>query len=133
MTYVITDQCISCHRCLQTCPTGAIETDGTTFRINADRCNDCQGAYSVAQCRAACPTLGACVLLTDLQAVSLGTQLETATDYWSAWFETYNNRIARLQASQQQGYWQRWSHAYSQSLKNLQTQSQTGTTPPLVP
>lgn len=49
MAYKITDECLACGSCLDTCPNGAI-SEGDIYVINADECVDC-GA-----CSDACPT-----------------------------------------------------------------------------
>lgn len=125
MAYTITDKCIGCQRCLPNCPTNAIESDGSTFRIDADRCNNCVGAYSVPQCWASCPTNEACVpSLKGATAFTLSTAIERSADYWKAWFSTYHNRIARLEASKHSGYWEAWFDNYTQSLQRLQSRPQ---------
>ncbi|ADG82218.1 4Fe-4S ferredoxin [Thermincola ferriacetica] len=48
MAYKITDECVACGTCLDTCPNGAIE-EGDIYKIT-DACADC-GA-----CAEACPT-----------------------------------------------------------------------------
>ncbi len=48
MAYKITDECVACGTCLDTCPNSAIE-EGDIYKIN-DACADC-GA-----CAEACPT-----------------------------------------------------------------------------
>ena len=49
MAYKITDECISCGACADTCPIGAIAQGDTQYEINADECIDC-GA-----CEDGCP------------------------------------------------------------------------------
>jgi NAD-dependent dihydropyrimidine dehydrogenase PreA subunit len=49
MAYKITDECVACGTCLDTCPNGCIE-EGDIYKIKADECADC-GA-----CAEACPT-----------------------------------------------------------------------------
>ena len=48
MSFKITDECLACGTCLDTCPNGAIE-EGDIYKIT-DACADC-GA-----CVEACPT-----------------------------------------------------------------------------
>lgn len=48
MAYKITDECLACGTCMDTCPNGAIE-EGDIYKIT-DACQDC-GA-----CMEACPT-----------------------------------------------------------------------------
>jgi Fe-S-cluster-containing dehydrogenase component len=121
MPYSITQSCIGCQRCLSACPTGAIQTDGTAFWIEIDRCNQCQGSHGVPQCWATCPTNEGCVPLTaGIAAVSLTSTSETTGDYWESWFATYTRMVARLQGVQEPGYWHDWFDSYSQSLKRLQ-------------
>jgi len=73
------------------------------------------------------------VPLTEPASISLNAKLETSADYWSAWFEVYNQRVARLKATQHEGYWQSWFDTYSQTLKKLQAQSEEGAKVALVP
>ncbi|XGV99311.1 MAG: 4Fe-4S binding protein [Leptolyngbya sp. BL-A-14] len=112
MAYVITSQCIECHRCESLCPTGAITRNEHHYQINSERCNDCLGYYAVPQCWAVCPTNGGC--LPDLENVSRSPQ--PSTDYWDTWFHTYHHLVSQLSAKPQSDYWQRWFDTYSQAL-----------------
>ncbi|MEM1240233.1 MAG: 4Fe-4S binding protein [Cyanobacteria bacterium P01_H01_bin.26] len=126
MTYTITNNCISCQRCLVECPTSAIQTDGSSLWIDANRCNQCQGSHGVAQCWAVCPTNEGCVpLSTATTAVSLN--FESSTDYWNTWFETYTRMVDRLKATKQSGYWYQWFDTYAQTLQTLRPQQDTST------
>ncbi len=49
MAYKISDQCISCGACSETCPVSAISAGDTQYDIDADACISC-GA-----CAAGCP------------------------------------------------------------------------------
>ena len=132
MTYAITDQCISCQRCLPNCPTNAIERNGSTFQINADKCNNCKGFHSVPQCWAVCPTDGGCVSVPiGTSAFTLGNALEKTTDYWQAWQAAYSQSVSRVKNSPQADYWHGWFDAYSKALQKLQAQSPEDI--PLVP
>jgi ferredoxin len=134
MTYTITKDCIACQRCLSSCPTGAIQTNGLRFWIDIHRCNQCQGSHGVPQCWAVCPTNEGCVpLSTGMQAAALTSASKTATDYWKIWFARYAHLMSRLKASQQTGYWQHWFDAYSQALQTLQIRSDNSTNIPLRP
>ena len=50
MAYKITDTCVSCGTCADTCPISAIAQGDAHYEINADACLSC-GA-----CAGACPT-----------------------------------------------------------------------------
>lgn len=114
MTYIITSQCIECHRCESICPTGAITRNEQQYQINSERCNDCVGHYSIPQCWAICPTNGGCV--PQLAALSRPLAAQPAGDYWGNWFHTYNRLVSRLKTSQPSDYWQYWFDTYSQAL-----------------
>ncbi len=130
MTYAITNSCISCQRCLSSCPTNAIQSDGSRFWIDVNLCNHCQGSHGVAQCWAVCPTNEGCVPLSaGAAAVSLTAQ--TSTDYWNNWFVSYSSMVARLKTTKQSPYWRQWFEAYYQTLKKLQAQRKV--TAPLTP
>ena len=49
MAYKISDKCISCGACADTCPVGTISQGDTQYNIDADACMSC-GA-----CAAGCP------------------------------------------------------------------------------
>lgn len=49
MAHVISDSCVSCGACADTCPVGAISEGDGKYVIDADSCVDC-GA-----CAAGCP------------------------------------------------------------------------------
>jgi Fe-S-cluster-containing dehydrogenase component len=125
MTYIITSQCIECHRCESSCPTGAITQNEQKYQINSERCNDCVGHYAVPQCWAACPTNGSCV--PSLAGFSRSSFAQLSTDYWDTWFDTYNRLVSRLEAKQRSDYWQRWFNTYSRALsKQLHTPTSVG-------
>jgi len=41
MAYKISDACIACGACVDTCPVSAISEDGEKYKIAADKCTDC--------------------------------------------------------------------------------------------
>jgi len=49
MTYVITDECVSCGSCEPECPVNAISQGENIYEIDAEKCTDC------AACVAVCP------------------------------------------------------------------------------
>ncbi|MGA7937246.1 MAG: 4Fe-4S binding protein [Kovacikia sp.] len=125
MTYIITSQCIECHRCESSCPTGAIIQNEQQYQINSERCNDCVGHYAVPQCWAVCPTNGGC--LPTGAALPRSQVIEPAPDYWDTWFDTYNRLLSRLNVNHSSDYWQRWFKTYSQVLaKQLQPSTPVG-------
>jgi Fe-S-cluster-containing dehydrogenase component len=125
MTYIITNQCIACHRCESICPTGAITQNEQQYQINSERCNDCVGYYAVPQCWASCPTSGGCV--SNLAIPPRATSPKSSSDYWDNWFNHYDRLVTRLKANHSSDYWQRWFDTYSQSLaKQFQIPTSVG-------
>ena len=49
MAYVISDACISCGSCVDTCPVSAISQGDAHYQIDAGACLDC------GSCAGACP------------------------------------------------------------------------------
>jgi len=124
MSYTITSKCIGCQRCLSACPTGAVHTDGATFQIDADHCNQCQGTYGVPQCWALCPTNDAIAPLGGAVAMTLNAAADPCPDYWEAWFATYTHLMARLKTSPTPKYWRQWFDTYAQRLDTLHSSQQ---------
>ena len=50
MAYLITDACVKCGTCADTCPLGIISEGDDKYVIDADQCVEC------GSCAAACPT-----------------------------------------------------------------------------
>lgn len=49
MAYIITDACVSCGTCAETCPQGIISEGDGKYEIDIDQCIEC------GSCAAACP------------------------------------------------------------------------------
>ena len=49
MAYIISDECIACGACIDSCPVSAI-SEGDKYEIDADSCIDC------GVCASNCPT-----------------------------------------------------------------------------
>ena len=125
MTYIITSQCIECHRCEFICPTGAITQNEHAYQINSERCNDCVGHYAIPQCWAICPTNSACV--ANLAAIAQSPFTDSANGYWHHWFDTYDRLISQLRANPSSDSWHHWFDTYSQILaQHLQTPISVG-------
>ncbi|TLP44264.1 4Fe-4S dicluster domain-containing protein [Cohaesibacter sp. CAU 1516] len=59
MSYQISDLCVSCHACMDACPTKAIAQGESRFVIDSRACSHCDGDYAVSQCASICPVEGA--------------------------------------------------------------------------
>lgn len=46
MAYRITDECLACGTCLESCPNEAI-IEGDIYQINQDKCNKCEECVEV--------------------------------------------------------------------------------------
>lgn len=127
MAYTITNQCINCDRCLSICPTSAISYQDNHYSIDPDRCNNCVGYYSVAQCASVCPTNQGCI--PGATSVFNQPTLLGSGDYWERWFATYNRMIERLHQAKQAAYWENWFDMYSQKVSTLMQARVLGSLP----
>ena len=41
MSFVVTEKCVNCGKCVDSCPAGAIEIANNVAVINADECIEC--------------------------------------------------------------------------------------------
>ena len=47
MAHVVSDECLMCGACLETCPVGAISEGDGKMQVDADTCIDCGACESV--------------------------------------------------------------------------------------
>lgn len=57
---ILTDVCEGCGSCEAACPNEAISHKKKTYKIDPNKCKECQGDYDKPQCADVCPN-GACV------------------------------------------------------------------------
>jgi ferredoxin len=55
MALQITEACVNCWACVDVCPNDAIYEDKPHFLVDQDKCTECLGDHSEAQCAAICP------------------------------------------------------------------------------
>ncbi|MBI4320159.1 MAG: YfhL family 4Fe-4S dicluster ferredoxin [Chloroflexi bacterium] len=60
MSFMITEECISCGACEPECPNNAISEGDTQYIIDPDKCTECVGYYEEQQCALVCP-VDACI------------------------------------------------------------------------
>jgi len=116
MTYTITNDCISCDRCLSVCPTGAIQKDSSHYSIDPTICNNCVGHYGVPQCASICPTSHGCIPGTSFAFNE--PELKNSSDYWQRWFAMYEHLLCHLN-DKHRDYWNSWFNSYSHTLSHL--------------
>ncbi len=66
MAYEIIETCVNCWACEPLCPSNAISlppigasAERSFFRIDAQKCTECEGDFANAQCASICPIEGA--------------------------------------------------------------------------
>jgi ferredoxin len=55
MAYKISDECISCGACEPECPVQAISEGETQYKIDPNKCVECQGFAESSRCAEVCP------------------------------------------------------------------------------
>lgn len=61
MAYEIIESCVNCWACEPLCPSEAIFEAWPHFRIDADKCTECDGDFAHPQCVSICPIEGAII------------------------------------------------------------------------
>ena len=59
--YIDENECIACGDCESVCPTNAISEGLVAFKINADKCTECEGEHDEPQCVIACEDNASCI------------------------------------------------------------------------
>lgn len=59
MAVQIVDLCVNCYACEPVCPSKAIYLGKPHFKVNSNKCTECDGDYPVYQCASICPIEGA--------------------------------------------------------------------------
>lgn len=54
MSMKITEDCIACGNCEGECPNNAITMGAEYYKINANKCTECEGVSKVPQCADVC-------------------------------------------------------------------------------
>lgn len=55
MALKIVESCVNCFACLDVCPSNAIFKSTPHFKINPNKCTECEDDYAVPQCASICP------------------------------------------------------------------------------
>ncbi|MGR8935143.1 MAG: 4Fe-4S dicluster domain-containing protein [Gammaproteobacteria bacterium] len=68
MALKIIESCVNCYACEPLCPSKAIymSKSHAHFRINPNKCTECEDDYSVPQCASICPIEGAILDALDV-------------------------------------------------------------------
>jgi len=74
MAKMITEECISCGACEPECPNEAIDQGDPVYKIDAEKCTECVGAYDSPKCIEVCPVDG--VIIPDPNHQETHEQLE---------------------------------------------------------
>lgn len=48
-------ECTACAACEAECPNDAISEKSMTFKIDAEKCTECEGKFDTPQCVEVCP------------------------------------------------------------------------------
>lgn len=65
MAYMIDPNlCTACGACELECPNAAISMGELVYKIDPDKCQECQGKYDSPQCAHVCPIPNTCVPAT---------------------------------------------------------------------
>jgi len=59
MALEIIESCVNCWACEPLCPSQAIYEASPHFKIDPNKCTECEGDYAVPQCASICPIEGA--------------------------------------------------------------------------
>ena len=55
MALKIVESCVNCFACLDVCPSNAIFKSTPHFKINPNKCTECEDDYADPQCASICP------------------------------------------------------------------------------
>lgn len=58
---IVASQCTVCGACEFECPNAAISIKNDMYRIEPNKCTDCEGHFDEPQCVAICPVPKTCV------------------------------------------------------------------------
>jgi ferredoxin len=64
MALKIIESCVNCWACIDVCPSKAIYKSTPHFKINPNKCTECEDDFAAPQCGSICPIEGA-ILLAD--------------------------------------------------------------------
>lgn len=55
MALSIVEACVNCFACMDVCPSNAIFQSKSHFKINPNKCTECEDEYAQPQCASICP------------------------------------------------------------------------------
>ena len=58
MAFQIIEGCVNCWACAPLCPSQAIYEARPHFRVDAQKCTECEGDFADPQCASICPVEG---------------------------------------------------------------------------
>ena len=117
---MITDECMNCGACVQSCPNGGISEGQDKVVIDGTLCTECVGFFSTEQCVLVCPVSDACVPDPDnVEPEAVLFERAKKIHAGSTRPPTLSSRTSHFQRSESRKWRQRFFRSRVSSLQDL--------------